>query len=206
MEQIQIRSVSAPFDRPALGVRSVRVLGLAEAMGLLKLSSPMSHLDLDVLRSTLVNFLEAGIGIVPIAELAQNNSAEDLPRILDEIYESLEGSPNPDTEWLSISAVLGRELLLKLLDISNSSIERYIDQKRPTPDSIAVKLHTLARIIAHLSGAYNDIGIRRWFERPRSQLNGSSPADLLTGEWQDNPEIIESILGLAARINSSPAA
>ena len=35
---------------------------------------------------------------------------------------------------------------------------------------------------------YNDIGIRRWFDRKRSALDGRAPAQVLSGEWDpDDP-------------------
>lgn len=38
-------------------------------------------------------------------------------------------------------------------------------------------------VVADLAGAYNDFGIRRWFERPRSQLAGKSPRQVLGAAW-----------------------
>jgi hypothetical protein len=45
-------------------------------------------------------------------------------------------------------------------------------------NEVAWRLHTLTRILAALTGSYNDYGIRSWFHRPRAQFDGRSPADV----------------------------
>ena len=55
-----------------------------------------------------------------------------------------------------------------------------------TPDDVAARLHFLALVISDLAGAYNEIGVRRWFHRERSLLDGKTPGTLLSGDW--NPE------------------
>jgi hypothetical protein len=44
-------------------------------------------------------------------------------------------------------------------------------------------VHLLAVLIGDLAGAYNGVEIRRWFERPRTLLDGKAPQELLRGEW-----------------------
>jgi hypothetical protein len=58
-----------------------------------------------------------------------------------------------------------------------------LDSARATPDDIAARLHFLALVVGDLAGAYNDIGIRRWFDRPRTTLGGRTPRQLLRGAW-----------------------
>ena len=48
---------------------------------------------------------------------------------------------------------------------------------------VAERLHWIAMVTSDLAGSYNEFGIRRWFERPRSQLNGRSARQLLNGDW-----------------------
>jgi hypothetical protein len=46
----------------------------------------------------------------------------------------------------------------------------------------------LSLIVGDLSGAYNEIGMRQWFDRKRAQLGGRAPSDLLKGHWKpDHP-------------------
>ena len=96
------------------------------------------------------------------------------------------GSPSGcDTEGVfelgAGDAVLGGD--------SPSSLRRYAAGARRAPDSVVGRLHTLALLVADLAGAYNDYGIRRWFARPRTVLEGRSPEAVLAGEWDpDGPE------------------
>lgn len=64
-------------------------------------------------------------------------------------------------------------------------------------DEIAWRLHTLTRIIAALSGSYNDYGVRRWFQRPRAQLDGQTPAEVFTEVGGEDDEQLNSLVELA---------
>ena len=114
-------------------------------------------------------------------------------------------SPAPATEWQAMNDVLGADLLADLVGISASSARRYQSGARHTPDAIAVRLHFLALVVADLAGAYNDIGIRRWFERSRQRLGGSTPAQLLAGDWWPDDGGPSRVRELAASLASSPA-
>jgi len=59
--------------------------------------------------------------------------------------------------------------------------------------------------MSDLAGAYNAIGIRRWFDRKRSALDGRAPSDLLKGEWQPEDEKAARVRGLARALVESPA-
>ena len=97
--------------------------------------------------------------------------------------EPLDESPVPANEWPALHKVLGPELLARLVGISASSMRRYLSGIRPTPDAVAARLHFLALVVGDLAGAYNDVGVRRWFERSRQRLGGSAPARLLAEDW-----------------------
>ena len=88
--------------------------------------------------------------------------------------------------WRSVSRVFDAESLAPLLGISVSSLRRYQAGTRATPDDVAARLHFLALVISDLAGAYNEIGVRRWFHRERSLLDDKTPGALLSGDW--NPE------------------
>lgn len=104
---------------------------------------------------------------------------------------AIEESPVPSHEWRSLEQIFGVERLASLLGTSPASVRRYQAGSRETPDVIADRLHFLAMVVGDLAGAYNEIGIRRWFERSRALLEGRKPADLLRGEW--NPESPEAL-------------
>jgi len=69
--------------------------------------------------------------------------------------------------------------------VSTSSLRRYTAGARPTPDDVAARLHHVALIVGDIAGSYNDIGVRRWFTRPRTQLGTQTPATVLTGASHD---------------------
>jgi hypothetical protein len=70
---------------------------------------------------------------------------------------------------------------------------------------VASRLHLLARVVAELKGAYNDIGVRRWFERKRTLLRERCPAQVLNGNWSPEDPDPQEVLELARSLTLSPA-
>lgn len=120
-------------------------------------------------------------------------------------FAALYESPFPDREWQSVQRVLGLESMAELIGISVSSARRYFAGARTTPDEVAARLHFLAFVVGDLAGAYNDVGIRRWFHRPRQLLDGHTPAQLLGGDWEPDDDGPQRVQALAASLGSSPA-
>jgi hypothetical protein len=120
--------------------------------------------------------------------------------ILRVVIAALEASPVPKYEWPAVSRVLDTDLLASLLGISVSSLRRYLSGSRDTPDDVAARLHHLALIVGDLAGAYNDVGIRRWFGRRRTALNDKTPAALLSGEWSSEEEGPQKVRALAESV------
>ena len=114
--------------------------------------------------------------------------------------EALEASDAPAAEWPALREVFGDEMLADLLEVSTSSLERYAAGERATPALAVARLRWLAMVVADLAGAYNDFGIRRWFERPRAQLGGLSPRALLAQRWQVDGEAAQRVSRLASEI------
>ena len=130
---------------------------------------------------------------------------EELASLLTTMIAALEASPAPKFEWGGLARVFDAEQLASLLNISISSLKRYQAGERATPDAIAARLHFLALLVGDLAGSYNDIGVRRWFQRQRTRLDGRAPAELLTGEWDpDDPgarrvrELARELVALSA--------
>jgi hypothetical protein len=117
----------------------------------------------------------------------------------------LDESPLPSTEWTRVLGVLDSDRVAPLVGISAASVARYTKGERRTPDEVAAPLHFLALVVGDLSGAYNEIGIRRWFDRARTALGGRSPSDLLKGEWRPEDEGPQSVRQLARSLLGSPA-
>ncbi len=149
---------------------------------------------------------EAGIGHALIARLGHplHSDPDQLSELLDHIGDALEQSPAPEQEWRILQHVLGLDMLARLLNISHSSARRYLSGSRATPDTVTNRLHFLALLVGDLSGAYNDIGVRRWFERRRERLDGNTPAQALGAQWSPDDAGPRSVQSLASALRTSP--
>ena len=122
-----------------------------------------------------------------------------LSGAVEQINDQPEMSPQPAGEWAPVIGTLGEELLAELVGVSVSSVRRYASGSRGTPQDVAERLHFLALLIADLAGSYNDFGIRRWLNRPRTPLGGRSPASLL-GEFDPDGPDATAVAELAATL------
>jgi hypothetical protein len=158
-------------------------------MGLVEPNHSLSA-DIQAIRHIAKRVGRAGIATATAAALnnVEPPTADEVAALLETMITALEVSPAPKFEWTGLGRVLDPETLASLLNVSLSSLKRYQSGERTTPDAIAARLHHLALVVGDLAGSYNDIGIRRWFHRKRTLLDGRSPADLLRGEWDpDQP-------------------
>jgi hypothetical protein len=203
VSKIQVRSVKPPLDAPDAAAAAVDVLKSMEAMGLL--ATDVEELTLDVVRSAATAAARAGIGESAAATLRAGDTPPEVTAALRELHLALEGSPAPAFEWPSMVELFGAERLTALVGVSIASLRRYAGGDRSTPDVVAARLHLLARIVAELRGAYSEVGVRRWFERPRSALGGRAPGEVLRGEWDPEGRDAERVLGLAHSLTASPA-
>lgn len=131
----------------------------------------------------------------------------DAPLVdaIDEMNDQIEMSPQPAGEWGPVIDSLGEDLLAQLLSTSPSSIRRYANKSRHTPQDIAERLHYLALVLADLAGSYNSFGIRRWFARPRSALGGQSPADFLGRDFDIDDKPAATVARLASSLTGAGA-
>jgi hypothetical protein len=119
--------------------------------------------------------------------------------------DALEGSRLSRTEVVRLERALGAELLAGLVGVSANSLRRYLAGTRSPPDDVAARLHFLALVVGDLIGSYNEIGVRRWFGRPRAQLGGQTPTTLLEGAWNPQDEGPVRVQQLAATLLRAPA-
>jgi len=203
---IQIESVRAPFSSPRIAYQAVTALGRADAMGLLPPDEHIVLLDLPSFRKFVRYIHRAGIGRNIQLELGDDlrKSGPGLERALEHLNLALEESPVPEFEWNRLLEVLGLELLSQLLGISPTSVRRYRAAARTTPDEVAQRLHFLSLIVGDLSGAYNEFGIRQWFERKRAQLDGRAPLDWLKARWKPTQPGPQRVRDLARALVASP--
>ncbi|MBV8846226.1 MAG: hypothetical protein JO307_25755 [Bryobacterales bacterium] len=203
---IQIASAKSPFSSRRAIVQAVTALSRAEAMGLLPANESIETLDLPSFRRAIRHIHRAGIARNVELELDEfKDSNEAIERTLEHLNLALEESPAPEFEWNRLTEVIGPELLARLLGISGSSLRRYKAAARMTPDDVAERLHFLSLIVGDLSGAYNDFGIRQWFERKRAQLDGRTPLDWLKARWKPAQPGPRRVQDLARALVASPA-
>ena len=160
----------------------------AEAMGIVDAGTLRA--DAPAIRQLATKVRRAGIA-ASAADILNNveaPSSDDIAQILEVIIAALDASPAPAYEWKGLTRVFQPEDLAELLQVSLSSLKRYQSGERETPDAIAARLHFLALVVGDLAGSYNDMGIRRWFQRKRTQLDGRAPAALLTHNWDPDDE------------------
>ena len=208
MSEIRIETVEDPFTDPRVARSASVLLGRADTMGLLGDLGPISRLDAPLMAAVLQHLGKVGLMQRAVTQGSLTrlpNDAGSIAELLRDANTALEDSPLPPQEWPALRAILGDALLARLCGISEVSLRRYAAGTRSTPDPVAQRLHTLALIVSDLRGAYNDYGIRRWFQRPRAQLDGHAPEDLLPPGWTpDNPRVSQ-LRELAGALIGSPA-
>ena len=178
----------------------------AEAMGLIE-PGAMVRSDVTAVRHLANRVRRAGIASAAADEL--NNvaapTAAEVAELLETMVAALEASPVPKFEWTGLARVFPPEDLASLLHISASSLKRYQQGERATPDSTAARLHFLALVVGDLAGSYNDVGIRRWFHRKRTTLDNRTPAAILAGEWDPDDDGPMRVRALARSLTALSA-
>jgi hypothetical protein len=205
MTQIRIVTVGEPFigDPEMLSV-AVDILTLMDSMGLLQGEDEIARLDDETLLALSRAAGRAGLAPQAVAQLELPDGRR-RDRAIRQLREALQNSPLPRYEWESMASALGIEKLARLVGVAEGSLRRYMAGKRATPDDVAARLHFLARVVGYLRGGYNDVGVRRWFERQRQVLGGASPESLLSGRWSPEDEPAGAVLELAHSLTGSPA-
>jgi len=161
----------------------------AEAMGLIP-SDAVTDAEPATVRLLASRVRRAGIAAAAADQLhnVEAPSDEDVAALLKTLIAALEASPVPKFEWGGLGRVFDPEDLSALINVSVSSLKRYQSGERDTPDDVAARLHFLALVVGDLAGSYNVIGVRRWFQRKRSLLDGRAPVALLKGDWDPDDE------------------
>lgn len=205
MHRNRTRSDDDPFTDRESSLLGFEVLTKAEAMGIVGGSAAL-RLDSGVWENALERIRQAGIGKRLRWEAPEGgHDHEHFVRRLEQLSEALEESPVPATEGPKLDAMLGHELLARLLDVSVVSLRRYLSGARRMPDRVAARLHYLAFVTFHVAGGFTDEGVRLWFDRPRYQLDGATAAELLAGDWQPDDPGPRRVRELARWLDSSPA-
>lgn len=194
--------------------RLLTLLTRASAMGVLA-GATITQIDAQAVQRVLIALHKQGlIGAAPVAlaPLLKKGpahldaaTAERMADSVEQLVAVLDESPAPASEWAPMRAVFGDDVLGELLGIAPASLRRYAAAERATPQSTAERLHWLAMVVSDLAGSYNDFGMRRWFERPRTQLGGKSPRSLLGARWTPDDKAAQQVRKLAATLSGAPA-
>jgi transcriptional regulator with XRE-family HTH domain len=175
------------------------LLSAADGIGLISLGGAPETQEWSVLQDLVRRLDEAGVAkhfIVRMRKIDTSDAA-GTAELVRGVLDALRASPLPEYEWPALTKVFGAEELARLLRISESSLNRYAHGSRATPDLVADRLHLIALIVGDLRGAYNEVGVRRWFHRHRSALRGRSPIELLGDDWAPDEEGPEAVRELA---------
>lgn len=204
---LQVATAAQPFRSPDVMTDAVQALRLLEAMGLLPDDEVIERLDAATLRRMFDAARRGGMQPAPSVPLHGRwpTDARQIGPALAALRRALEDSPVPETEWPSLLRVFGMERLAELTGVSKMSVRRYASTERATPDDVAGRLHFLAKLVGDLRGAYNDIGVRRWFDRTRTALGGRTPAELLRGRWDPDADDPMAVRRLARSLHGGGA-
>ena len=214
---LQIESVGEPFVESSEDTKlALRLVWRASMMGLLDHLHGPQKLDRSLFADLLSAMIDSRVGTEPALEALAFSSprksrrraaaAHALTDLLRELNQALQDSPRPESEWGKVREFLDEDVLADLLNISSASVRRYAAGDRRTPDDTAWRLHLIAQLISDLIGSYNNYGIRRWFERPRTQLDGRTPREVIRGAGSEDDAEVMRISELASALAGSQLA
>lgn len=208
MVSFRIMSIEDPFRSPGLAALCFGLLSRAQVMGFLPENADVeARLDRQLVGRVGERLARAGVAQEPALLLADPvGGDEQIADALRRTIAAVDASPHPEGEWAPARELLGEELLARLVHVSPSSLRRYATGARPTPDAVAWRLHAVARILAALVGSYNAYGVRRWFERPRTVLDGRTPAELVAEALTEEDSDLARVLVLAESLTGAGAA
>jgi hypothetical protein len=208
MTMLRLTSIDAPFDRPELRAAAMTLVKRAIGVGLLPDRAPISRLDLDLIKDIARQASSVGVGQDSAVVLAtvKSSSWAQIEALMNQLDGALAQSPIPDHEVRELVRLYDLEPLASLVGSSSVSLRRYTNGERTMPDTVAARLHFVAMVTSDLIGSYNDIGIRRWWERPRALLDGQSPSAALGTGWSPDDPQAKAVADLAAALSGATAA
>jgi hypothetical protein len=113
-------------------------------------------------------------------------------------------SPGEVAAWLETTLPsVSQQRKAQLLGVGLRTYQRWVsDRETTTPSGDEERrLRVVARIVNQLRHSLTGPGVVEWFERPRADLDGASPADAL-----DDPSRLELLLAAAAASRGNVAA
>lgn len=131
--------------------------------------------------------------VVPLATPLTPNDMERAWQTMTEAQQ--EAFWREDIAGLARS--LGAARLARLSGASERDLARFASRGFGLAPPVVYRLHYLTLIVATLKATYNELAVRRWFEKARQRLSGQSPDQVLIGDWSPDGEVAEAVLRLA---------
>jgi hypothetical protein len=210
MSLVRLSSTSAPFNTPSVRRAATRLVLVADGLGLLSEHGTIERLDdeliRDIARSSLSEGVALGTALAILEDTGASTSGARWGALIEHLEDALTGSPMPRRELAGLLRTYGHESLGQLLGISPASLRRYATGTRAVPDAVAARIHYLALTTTDLAGSYNDFGMRRWWERPRSALDGRSPRAVIGDGWDPDGPPALAVAALARALAGPGAA
>ena len=100
--------------------------------------------------------------------------------------------------------IYGITALAALLSIATEDLRAYRDGRRAVPAVVAARISFVRQVTDDLAGSYDNMGMRRWWERPRTALGGRAPRAALGPDWDPQGHVARTIRGLAADLTDRP--
>ena len=199
---VRFRSAESPFDAAGPAGEAARLLCRAEASGLWNPTEVVTRLDGNLFGQALGEIAGYGVASARVLEWPTfaDKGPDELAGWVGAIRAELDACPVPEREIEKLEAVLGAAELVTLLGISVSAFQRYRRSERDIPDAVAWRAHVLAGMVGDLAGSYNDVGIRGWFRRGRSQLGDRAPSSILSGAWDPDSDDVLLVRDLAGSL------
>ena len=196
---LRLLSAEPPFRDTAVAGQAARLLATAESLGLWEPKEVVSRLDAALFDEALGAVATAGVATSAALEwrAVADKPAPEFAGWVGAVRDELRACPVPERELPVLADLFGAERLAELVGAAGSSLRRYLAGERQVPDDVAGRAHVVALIVGDLAGSYNDRGIRRWLERPRAQLDGRAPDEILSGGWDPDGRDVALVVALA---------
>lgn len=133
---------------------------------------------------TVLSMMEAGRGV------RRTNNSRKLNR--DNMFYLALDAP-------SDGLGLGWDKLSDFLRCEKQALHTYIlgGDPKHLPWQVENRLNFLIEVVKLLRGSYKLKGVWHWFFRPRTQLNGKTPAQIFTAYWDPENTEPQKVLQLA---------
>ena len=101
-----------------------------------------------------------------------------------------------------LAGYLGFNLLTHLLSVSHTRLLEFFHTPEFLGRDVNRRIDFIYRIVRVLLGAYNGDGVKAWFVRPRTQLQGRRPVDAFVRGWKITDPGPQAVIALARSINA----